>query len=297
MRRIFKIFAALAFLGLVAFWFLSAPARLDEDALAGLTGDAAAGAQVFYAAGCASCHAAPEAEGEDKLVLAGGMRFPSPFGTFIAPNISPDTAQGIGGWSALDLANAMLHGTSPEGAHYYPAFPYASYGRLTQSENGLQDVVDLHAFLQTLPPSAEPSASHEVGFPFNIRRGLGLWKLAFLSDDWVMPDTEDAALSRGRYLVESLGHCGECHTPRNAFGGPQNAAWLQGAPNPDGKGRTPPLHSLEWSAQDIAYYLETGFTPDFDSAGGHMAPVVQNMAQLPASDRAAIAAYIKWVAR
>lgn len=290
MRTLIRFTAALAVIGLALFWWLSGPERIDPGLIAGLEGDAAAGEQVFYASGCASCHARPEAE--DKLTLSGGMRFPSAFGTFIAPNISSDETHGIGAWSALDLANAMLHGTSPTGTHYYPAFPYASYGKALNEDQGLQDIVDLHAFLQTLPASTVPSAAHEVGFPFNIRRGLGLWKLAFLSDDWVRP-AQDETLARGRYLVEALGHCGECHTPRNALGGPQTAKWLQGAPDPSGKGRNPAIHDLTWSAQDIAYYLETGFTPDYDSAGGHMAAVVENTARLPSEDRAAIAAYLK----
>jgi mono/diheme cytochrome c family protein len=221
------------------------------------------------------------------------MRFASPFGTFIAPNISPDPTHGIGGWSKTDLANAMLYGTSPTGQHYYPAFPYGSYVRMKLRGDGLQDLANLHAFMQTLPASETPSQPHEVGFPFNIRRGLGLWKRVFLDDYWVasMP-LESLPLQRGRYLVEALGHCGECHTPRNPVGAPINAQWLTGAANPSGEGRIPAINALDWSEKDIAYYLETGFTPDFDSAGGHMAAVVENLAKLPASDRAAIAAYL-----
>lgn len=293
MRRSILLVLGLAVVGLGVFWALSAPQRLPADALAGIEGDPVKGAQVFHAAGCASCHAAPEAEGDEKLLLAGGMRFPSPFGTFIAPNISPDETHGIGGWSALELADAMIHGTSPEGAHYYPAFPYGAYARLASHPDGLGDIADLHAFMQTLPPSSAPNAPHEVGFPFNIRRGLGLWKLVFLDESWVttVPD-DDAQLERGRYLVEALGHCGECHTPRNAVGAPLNDQWLAGAANPSGEGRIPGIDKLDWSARDIAYYLETGFTPDFDSAGGHMAAVIENTSQLPEQDRAAIAAYL-----
>ena len=177
MRKYVGYLAILAVLAAAVAWFLSAPTYLPADALDGLVADAGRGEMVFHAGGCASCHSADKAEGADKLVLAGGRRFASPFGTFIAPNISPDPVNGIGGWSAMDLANAMKNGVSPDGRHYFPAFPYTSYSRVK-----LADIVDLKAFLDTLPAVAAPSQPHEVGFPFNIRRSLGLWKILFFSD-------------------------------------------------------------------------------------------------------------------
>jgi mono/diheme cytochrome c family protein len=162
----------------------------------------------------------------------------------------------------------MLAGVSPKGEHYYPAFPYTSYTRMTD-----QDIADLFAFLNTLPPSDVASLPHQIGFPFNIRRSLGGWKFLFFSDQPRVtlggPDTE---IARGQYLVEGPGHCGECHTPRNLIGGFVSDAWLSGAQNPDGEGVipniTPGSKSIgDWSKSDIAYYLESGFTPDFDSAG------------------------------
>jgi mono/diheme cytochrome c family protein len=293
MRRILWVMAALAVAGLGVFWVITRADTLPQDALAGLTPDPVHGEQVFWAGGCASCHADLTATGDTKLLLGGGQKFPSPFGTFLAPNISPDPENGIGGWSALDLANAMTRGVSPEGSHYFPAFPYPSYIRAD-----LQDVVDLHAFLQTVPAVATPSLPHEVGFPFNIRRSLGGWKFLFLNDDWVVSGELTAEEERGRYLAEALGHCGECHTPRNALGGPDRGRWLAGGPVPgSATGRFPNITpaKLTWSADDIAAYLETGFTPDFNSVGGHMALVVENTAQLPASDRQALAAYLKKV--
>ncbi|MCT8160419.1 c-type cytochrome [Pseudoruegeria sp. SHC-113] len=292
MYRFLRLLVLLALIGGAAFWVLTIPGTEPEEDLTGLTGDATRGEVIFHAGGCASCHAAEGASGEAKLVLAGGMGFPSAFGTFYAPNISSNTEAGIGNWSALDLVNAMRHGTSPEGQHYYPAFPYTSYIRAE-----VQDIVDLHAYLQTLPGDATPSKPHDVGFPFNIRRSLGGWKLLFLKDGWVIEDVEGPQLERGRYLAEALGHCGECHTPRNALGGLQTTDWFGGAPNPDGKGRTPNITpgALSWSAGEIAEYLSSGFTPDFDSVGGHMAAVVENTAQLSQEDRDAIAAYVKAV--
>lgn len=291
MRRL-RWLIAFAALVAAAFWWLSRPLPLPAGATAGLTGEPGRGELVFWAGGCSSCHAAPDATGAAKLVLSGGYRMPSPFGTFVAPNISP-SAQGIAGWNVLDLANALIAGVSPEGRHYYPALPYTAYVRMQ-----MQDVADLKAFLDTLPASDRPNMPHELGFPFTIRRGLGLWKRLHLRAGWVMP-AGTPELERGRYLVEALGHCGECHTPRDPTGGSDRARWMQGAPDPSGKGTIPALtpDRLSWSAADIAYFLETGFTPDFDSAGGEMAKVVTSLSHLPPPDRAAIAAYVKALPR
>ncbi|MEM1430883.1 MAG: cytochrome c [Pseudomonadota bacterium] len=278
-----------------AAWWLSAPAPLPAPRLAAVTAhapDPENGAQVFHAAGCASCHAGARAEGEDRLILAGGQELESDFGTFVAPNISPDPTHGIGAWSLENFATAMLAGVSPDGQHYYPAFPYASYTRMTEA-----DVADLWAFLGTLPATDRANAPNDLDFPFTLRRGIGLWKWRYMSDDWVAAAPSDT-LERGRYLVEALGHCAECHTPRDGFGGLEIARWMGGAPNPSGRGTIPNITPavLSWTAADISYYLETGFTPDYDSAGGSMASVVRNLASLTAEDRDAIAAYVKGLA-
>ena len=287
--RILRWLVALAVIGAGGLWVLARPAPLSEADVARLSGDAVKGEAVFWAAGCASCHMAAEAKGEAQLVLVGGQRFPSDFGTFIAPNISQDPTHGIGGWSLLDLANALKRGVSPEGEHYYPALPYASYARMQ-----MQDVADLHAFLQTLPADATPSQPHELGFPFSRRETLGVWKLMFLSEAWSLPGNLTPTADRGRYIAEALAHCGECHTPRNLLGGVDTGRWLGGAPNPSGQGRIPNITptALGWTAPDIVQYLTTGFTPEFDSVGGHMAHVVENMARLPESDRVAVAEYL-----
>lgn len=290
--RIFIWLLGLGIIGAAGLWFLARPAPLGPDDVAGLTGDPVHGEQVFWATGCASCHMAAEAKGEGQLVLAGGQRFPSDFGTFIAPNISTDPTHGIGGWSLLDLANAITRGVSPEGTHYYPALPYASYAKMQ-----LQDVADLHAFLQTLPADSTPSQPHELGFPFSRREAVGVWKLLFLSDDWALAGNLTPTADRGRYIAEAMAHCGECHTPRNALGGMDTARWLAGAPNPSGEGRIPNITpaKLTWEVADIVQYLTTGFTPEYDSVGGHMVHVVENMARLPESDRQAVAEYLKAV--
>jgi len=188
----------------------------------------------------------------------------------------------------------MVKGVSPDGSHYYPAFPYTSYQRMK-----LEDVIDLKAFLDTLEPVKSDVPPHDLPFPFNIRRSLGGWKLLYLYGKPFEPDPDASdEINRGAYLVMGPGHCGECHTPRDALGGLQRDKWLTGAPNPEGKGTVPDITSVgltDWSANDIAYALETGFMPDFDSLGGSMAAVTRNMAELTPEDRAAIAAYLKSV--
>ncbi len=290
MRLLIKTLAALALLAVGVGLYLTQPADIADGFFAeNSAGDAAAGELVFHAAGCASCHTEPDAETDGAAVLAGGLAFPSDFGTFYAPNISLDPDAGIGTWNLETFARAVTLGVSPEGRHYYPAFPYTAYQHMTAG-----DVADLFAYMQTLPASASASKAHDVGFPFNIRRGLGLWKFAFMSDDYATA-ADTPVLERGRYLAEGLAHCAECHTARNAVGGLNRSAWLAGAPNPSGKGRIPNITpaGLDWSEADLIEYFTSGFTPEYDSAGGEMAEVVKNLSQLPEEDRAAIAAYVK----
>ena len=284
--------AVLAGASALAFWWLTAPRVLPAEVVAAFPpGNAAEGERIFWAGGCASCHAAPGAEGEARLALPGGLQLKTGFGAFIAPNISSHPTDGIGAWNIGDFANAMQRGVSPDGRHYYPAFPYTSYARMTPD-----DVADLFAFLKTVPAVEGRAEPTRLGFPFNIRRGIGLWKLVNLDPAPVVSiEGATAEVLRGQYLVEGPGHCGECHTPRDVSGGLKTGEWLSGAVAAEGEGVVPNItpDGLSWSAADIAYYLESGFTPDFDSVGGSMVDVQKNMAMLPAEDRAAIAAYVK----
>jgi mono/diheme cytochrome c family protein len=228
----------------------------------------------------------------DRLRLGGGLAIPSPFGTFYAPNISPDRADGIGRWTEAEFVNAVTEGIAPAGYHYFPAFPYTSYQHAKVS-----DVRDLFAYLKTLPPVSGKVRDHDVPFPFNIRRNIGIWKLLFMDRKPLMPDAaRSAQWNRGAYLVNSLGHCAECHSPRNFLGGIIAAQRFAGGPNPEGEGWVPNITQKglgDWSEKDIAYFLETGATPDGDSAGGSMARVIKNTSQLSPEDRAAIAEYLK----
>src|SRR6201985_2051613 len=291
-RRI--VFGAIitAAIGLGVYWWLTEPRTFPADAVTGpaYTPNLANGLVAFNAGGCASCHAVPNQP--DRLKLGGGLAIPSPFGTFYAPNISPDPAFGIGRWSETDFVNAVMRGVSPEGTHYFPAFPYTSYAHAK-----LEDVRDLFAFLKTLPQVGGKVRDHDLPFPFNIRRNVGIWKLLFMDDRPFAPDpAHPDKWNRGAYLVNSFGHCAECHSPRNFLGGIVAAQRFAGGPNPEGEGWVPHITGRglsDWSAKDIGYFLETGQTPDADSAGGSMVRVIKNTSQLTAEDRAAIADYIK----
>ncbi|MCR8723588.1 cytochrome c [Frigidibacter sp. SLM-1] len=291
MRRAILVLLVLGLIGLAAFWVITRPTQLTPDAIAGLTPDPVRGEYVFRAAGCASCHAAKDATGADLLKLGGGKAFPSEFGTFYAPNISPDPVHGIGNWTAIDLVNALQNGVGPDGTHLYPALPYGAYAKMT-----LQDVVSLRAYLATLPAVDTPSKPQDVSFPFSIRRALGGWKFLFLQRDFVIQDVPPEA-ETGRYIAEALAHCGECHTARNALGGLKTGQWLGGAPNPTGKGTIPNITpgKLDWSEADLVTFFQSGFTPEFDTAGGTMAEVVENLSTLPEADLVSLARYLKSV--
>lgn len=289
-----RLFAILVVAAGAGGWWLSAPQALDAlpPAVAAYDPDLGNGETQFNAGGCASCHMAPG--DEDRTNLAGGLRLESPFGVFVAPNISTHAEDGIGGWTALEFVNAMTRGVSPDGAHYYPAFPYTSYRLMP-----VEDLLDLKAYLDTLPAIAGRAPDHELPFPVSVRRSLGLWKQLYLETAAFVPDPEAAeAVNRGAYLTNGPGHCGECHTPRDMLGGMQPEQHLAGAPNPEGKGIIPNITPHgdgveDWSEGDITFALETGFTPDYDSLGGTMGKVVTNMSKLSGEDRAAIAAYLK----
>ena len=248
------------------------------------------GEYVFNASGCASCHSSPNTTEEEKLVVRGGRAFLSPFGTFYAPNISMDKVHGIGAWSEKDFVNAVRHGVSPEGKHYYPSFPYTAYANMTD-----QDITDLWVYFKSIPESSKPSIDHDLPMYLRWRRPLAFWKLLIKREPIIELVSVDATLQRGAYLVETLGHCGECHTPRNFIGGLQYEYWLGGAKNPAGRGMIPNITSskLNWNTEEIVEYLASGFTPDFDVAGGHMVHVIENTSKLTEEDRIAIAEYLK----
>ncbi|GAB9162333.1 c-type cytochrome [Bradyrhizobium diazoefficiens] len=275
--------------GFGVYWWLTAPAA-SAVPLPSRAPDLANGQEIFNAGGCSSCHAVPNQP--DRLRLGGGLALGSPFGTFYVPNISPDAADGIGRWSETEFVSAVMRGVSPEGQHYFPAFPYTSY-HLAKVE----DVRDLFAYLKTLPPVSGRVRDHDLPFPFNIRRNVGIWKLLFMqSGPFVADATHSPQWNRGAYLVNGFGHCAECHSPRNLLGGIITAQRFAGGPNPEGEGWVPNITQKgigEWSVKDIANFLKTGELPEGDSAGGAMARVIKNTSQLSDEDIAAMADYLK----
>ena len=254
-------------------------------------GDAERGAYVFSMGGCTACHTDVKNNGP---LLAGGPPLVTPFGTFHPSNLTPDPDTGIGGWTTGEFVQAMTKGVSPEGHDYYPAFPYTSYANMTR-----QDLVDLKAHLDTLEPVANPVPAHELSFPFNIRALLKPWKAMFFRAHGIEPDpSQSESWNRGAYLVNGPGHCGECHSPRNALGAVDSARALAGnRVGPDGKpvpNITPHEDGIGgWSPSDVTFALQTGILPDGDALGGAMGEVIRdNTGKLSAEDRAAIAEYL-----
>lgn len=291
LKRVLIGSAAIVAVGLGVFWWLTIPAHVAAAALPAYQPNVANGQTMFNAGGCSSCHAVPDQP--DRLKLGGGLAIASPFGTFHSPNISPDPNDGIGRWSEADFVTAVVKGTSPSGAHYYPAFPYTSYQRAR-----IEDVRDLFAYLRTLPAVQGRARDHDLPFPFNIRRTLGIWKLLFLDGKPFAPDpSQQASWNRGAYLVNGFGHCAECHSPRNFLGGIVAEQRFAGGPNPEGEGWVPNITQkgslAEWSVKDIAYFLKTGELPEGDKASGSMGRVIRNTSQLPQQDQQAMAEYVK----
>jgi len=301
MRKVLTFTALVVILMFVGLYYVSGSSPLPAGVIPSHSADLKNGEALFHAGGCASCHAAPagkkcdDPRSKDKTVLSGGRCLKTKYGIFYVPNISSDALNGIGSLTDIEFANAMLRGISRRGRHYYPSFPYTSYSNMT-----LEDVLDLKAYLGTLPPSKRRGQAHELAFPYSLRQIVGFWK--FLNFERQKPNYRQylgsSQLDRGRYLVEGPGHCGECHTPRDAMGALRPELALSGAPAATGKGWVPNITPHKsglktWSENQISDLLATGLTPDFDSIGGDMVAVQENMKEIGASDRAAIAHYLK----
>jgi mono/diheme cytochrome c family protein len=292
LRRILIAVVTILVIGGVIAWFLTAPRRLPGGELAaGYHPDVANGEAMFIAGNCSACH---QTQGqEERTLLGGGLKLKSPFGTFVAPNISSDPKAGIGAWTEAEFANAMKRGVGRHGEHLYPAFPYPAYSNMKTS-----DVRDLFAYLKTLPAVAQPAPPHEVSFPYSIRRAVGFWKLLYFHPQEFKPDpSKSAAWNRGAYLAEGPAHCAECHTPRNALGGPDLDQLYAGAPNLEKGGRfatniTPSKDGIgDWSVQDIADFLKSGTDKCFNEPEG-MIQVIASTSQMSDEDVTAIATYI-----
>jgi mono/diheme cytochrome c family protein len=250
------------------------------------------GEYIFHLSGCKSCHTDTKKKGK---LLAGGTGLKTPFGTFYGPNITPDKTHGIGKWSEKDFIQALRVGTSPNGDHYFPVFPYTTFTKMTD-----QGMKDLRAYIFSLPAVASPNKPHDIGFPFNIRFLQWGWKLLFFNQGTFNPtEGKSAEWNRGAYLVQGLSHCSECHTPRNILGGIDNSRYLSGTPDgPEGEPApniTPDLETGigKWSAADIADVINSGMLPDGDFVGSSMTDVSENLSKLTPLDLKAIVTYLK----
>lgn len=254
-------------------------------------GDATRGGYLAQAGGCMACHTEEKA-GAVPVAYAGGRALKTPFGIFYGPNITPDPQAGIGNWSEADFVRAMRHGERPDGANYFPAFPYPSFTQIADS-----DLRDLWAYLRTLKPSERPSRPHELRFPFGWRALVSAWKWLYFAPGTAAGAPENASpVTRGAYLVRALGHCGECHTPRNFLGGAQRNRWLAGGKGPNDK-RMPnltPTRLGKWSDAELKEFLLTGATPDGDAADAMMDEVIRNTtSRLTAADLSAVITYLR----
>ena len=249
------------------------------------------GEYLFHAGGCLGCHTDTKNNGAP---LAGGREIKTPFGSFYGPNITPHPTSGIGSWSEEQFRGALRDGVRPDGAHYFPAFPYTSFTGMSDA-----DIGDLWAYLRTVPPVAQPNKPHGLGFPFNIRLAMIGWKALFFTPGPFKPDpAKSHEVNRGAYLVNALGHCGECHTPRNLAGGLDRSKWLAGGVIAEGvaPNLTPhPETGLgKWSDGDFADLLKMGMTSDGDFVGGEMAEVVkETTGKLTDADLKAVIAYLR----
>ncbi|MDP6345773.1 MAG: cytochrome c [Alphaproteobacteria bacterium] len=267
---------------------IATPAALAAE------GDAVArGGYLVHAAGCIGCHTDEKAGGSR---LAGGRALKTPFGTYFSPNITPHRRTGIGAWSDDDFLRALRLGRRPDGAHYFPVFPYTSYTGMRRD-----DALAIKAYLFSLKPVERANRPHDVRRPFGWRWTMLFWKWLFFEPGPRLADPAQGDMwNRGGYLVNALGHCGECHTPRNFLGASDRSRYLAGSTEgPDGElvpNITPDMATGigEWSNGDIVQLLRDGTKPDFDDVQGSMAEAIRDgLGHLNDADLRAIAVYLR----
>jgi mono/diheme cytochrome c family protein len=252
----------------------------------------ARGEYLTRAADCVACHTVPESG----RPFAGGVAFKLPIGTLYSSNITADASGGIGSWSDDEFVRAVRDGIGKNGEHLYPAFPYTSYTKLSRD-----GVLAIKAYLLSLPAVSQANRANDLAFPFNQRWAIGFWNAAFFKDRRFVADaSKPVEWNSGAYLATALGHCAECHTPRNlAFGlehgkelsGEELQGWRAYNITPDAK-----YGIGSWSDAEIAQYLKTGLAAGHASAGGPMGEAVSHSLQyLDAADVTALVAYLRSV--
>lgn len=247
------------------------------------------GEYILQISGCIHCHTA-----EGGVPLAGGRALETPFGTFYSPNITSHKTAGIGAWSAEDLRRALHQGASPDGNDYYPAFPFTSYTRIRAD-----DARDLHAYLLSLPASDQPNRDHELAWFLGSRIAATVWKWLFFSPGEFQPTpAKDDQWNRGAYIAEAMGHCAECHTPRNLFGAlNSDQAYAGNAEGPEGE-LVPNITAHDtgigdWSRDALRDFLEFGELPDGEYTAGSMEQVIEGIRHLTPRDRDALIDYLR----
>jgi mono/diheme cytochrome c family protein len=282
-------------LGFGGGWVITSPRPLKVAELPAHTADVKNGEILYHAAGCHSCHLpSKDLTDVDRELPAGGTPLITPIGTLYPPNITPDSATGMGAWTDIEFVNAMQKGIGKEGGHLIPAFPYTSYTKMS-----VADVLDVKAYLGTLKPVKNQVRPHEVFALPIVRRGLGAWKFIGLDETKTVVDAaQTAGWNRGKYLVDGAGHCNECHTPRTVFMSSDRSKYLRGGPHPEGVGRVPSLVDLVGrgkykDAADLASALQFGEMMGYGRlASGGMGKVQTNLSKLPEADLKAIAEYL-----
>ena len=265
-------------------------------AAAGAEPSAERGEYVFRATGGCSCHTNAAAGG---ALMAGGRPIATPFGAVYSTNITPDVETGIGAWSDRDFTVAMTEGVGPDGTHFFPAFPYTSFTRMTE-----EDLLDLKAYLFTLSPVSNATPPPDIPLHRGWRAGVAAWNFLYFSPGTFAPEPDSSeAWNRGNYLATALGHCAECHTPRDFLGGMRrDLAYAGTSAGPEGEAApniTPNDYTGGggWNSVDMVWFLQTGLKPDGDSASGTMMELIENGYQyMTEEDLAALALYLQSLA-
>jgi mono/diheme cytochrome c family protein len=297
MKRIVLVIVVLAAIGLITVFALnhSDPAAGTAPTIAGAPSSVSRvqrGEYLAKAADCVACHTVQDS-GQP---FAGGVPFKLPFGTLYSSNITPDLKEGIGAYTDDEFVRAVREGIRRDGSHLYPAFPYTSYTALSR-----EDVLAIKAYLMTLAPISTPNRANDLSFPFNQRWAMSVWNAAFFKSGRFTPDgSRSAQWNSGAYLATALGHCAECHTPRNLGFGLEHGRELAGEELQGWRAyniTSDPKYGIGgWSDADVIAYLTTGHASDRASASGPMAEAVAHSLQfLDAADAAALVAYLRTV--